>query len=89
MNENHQNEDLIQLGFEILIRELGVARAVRFMQQLHPGQGDYTSEREQWLPTDFDEILKSLAMQETKPQSTIGEPAIGSIEVLVERAPSR
>jgi hypothetical protein len=32
-----------------LVRELGVAGALRFMQQFSTGRGDYTAERHQWL----------------------------------------
>ncbi|MGC8855571.1 MAG: hypothetical protein ACP5QU_02125 [Anaerolineae bacterium] len=38
------------LGFEALIRELGPAGAIRFMQQYETGKGDYSRERRQVLP---------------------------------------
>jgi hypothetical protein len=34
---------------EVLVREMGVADALRFLSQLSSGSGDYTKEREQWL----------------------------------------
>jgi hypothetical protein len=34
---------------EILIREMGVVDAHRFLSQFQPGTGDYTKERGQWL----------------------------------------
>jgi hypothetical protein len=36
-------------GTEILIREMGVVDALRFLNQFPPGSGDYTKERGQWL----------------------------------------
>ena len=88
MNENLANEDLIRVGFEILIRELGIARAVRFMQQLHPGQGDYTAERHQWLPNDLDEVLETLARKAASNRPTVGASAIGPFEIAAGETPS-
>lgn len=36
-------------GTEILIREMGVVDALRFLNQFRPGSGDYTKERGRWL----------------------------------------
>ena len=36
-------------GTEVLIRELGVVDALRFLNHFRPGSGDYTKERGQWL----------------------------------------
>jgi hypothetical protein len=36
-------------GTEVLIRELGVVDAFRFLNQFRPGSGDYTKERGRWL----------------------------------------
>ena len=33
----------------VLVRELGVARTLRFLGQYRRGQGDYTAEREHFL----------------------------------------
>ncbi len=38
------------IGFEALIRELGPAGAIRFIQQYETGQGDYTRDRKKLLP---------------------------------------
>ena len=43
-----QNE-IIQQGYDALINSLGVADTIRFIQYFHPGKGDYTKERHQWL----------------------------------------
>jgi hypothetical protein len=36
-------------GTEILIREMGIVDALRFLNQFRPGSGDYTTERGRWL----------------------------------------
>ncbi|GJQ53230.1 MAG: hypothetical protein HKUEN02_20770 [Anaerolineaceae bacterium] len=38
------------LGFEALLRELGPAGAIRFIQQYETGRGNYTRGRRKWLP---------------------------------------
>lgn len=38
------------IGFEALLRELGPAGAIRFIQQYETGQGDYTRDRKKILP---------------------------------------
>lgn len=41
--------ELKRRGFEVLVRELGAANALRFLHLHDPGQGDYTRERDRWL----------------------------------------
>ena len=38
------------IGFEALLRELGPAGAIRFIQQYETGRGDYTRDRRKLLP---------------------------------------
>jgi len=38
------------IGFEALLRELGPAGAIRFIQQYEAGHGDYTRNRKKLLP---------------------------------------
>ncbi len=38
------------IGFEALLRELGPAGAIRFIQQYESGRGDYTRNRKKILP---------------------------------------
>ena len=38
------------IGFEALLRELGPAGAIRFIQQYETGHGDYTRDRRKLLP---------------------------------------
>lgn len=41
--------ELRRRGFEALVRELGVADALRFLHLCGAGQGDYTQDRDKWL----------------------------------------
>ena len=41
--------ELRRRGFEVLVRELGPADALRFLHLHEPGQGDYTRDRGKWL----------------------------------------
>ncbi|HEY7677962.1 MAG TPA: hypothetical protein VIG69_12875 [Candidatus Methylomirabilis sp.] len=41
--------ELRSRGFEALVRELGVANALRFLHLHGMGEGDYTRERQEWL----------------------------------------
>ncbi|MFZ5902631.1 MAG: hypothetical protein ACOYZ8_03650 [Chloroflexota bacterium] len=38
------------IGFDALLRELGPAGTIRFIQQYESGRGDYTRDRRRWLP---------------------------------------
>jgi hypothetical protein len=44
-------------GFRVLVKNLGPADAIRFIQSYTHGSGDYTKERKQWLETDFDTVM--------------------------------
>ena len=37
------------IGFEALLRGLGPAGTIRFIQQYETGRGDYTRDRRKWL----------------------------------------
>ena len=41
--------DVNRQATEVLIREMGIVDAHRFLNQFRIGSGDYTSERGQWL----------------------------------------
>ncbi len=46
-------------GLAALTRELGLVGMIRFMQQFETGQGDYSSDRHQWLDKyTVDDIAK-------------------------------
>ena len=57
-------QEIIQQGYQALINSLGIVDAIRFIQHLTPGQGNYTRDRHQWLDQiSLEDILK--AMQKT------------------------
>ena len=41
--------EINQQAMAVLNREMGIADALRFLNQFSSGSGDYTSERDQWL----------------------------------------
>ncbi len=43
--------ELRRRGVEVLVRGLGYANAMRFLLQYESGQGDYTHDRQQILPS--------------------------------------
>jgi len=47
-------------GFRVLVKNLGPADAIRFIQSYTHGSGDYTKERKQWLETDFDTVMAAI-----------------------------
>jgi hypothetical protein len=49
-NENPTFFGIRSLGFDALLRELGPAGAIRFIQQYESGHGDYTRDRKKVLP---------------------------------------
>ena len=53
-------------GLAALSRELGLVGMIRFMQQFEIGQGDYSTDRHQWLDRyTVDDIVQMV--QEKKP----------------------
>jgi len=47
-------------GFEVLVKNLGPADAVRFIQSYTHGSGDYTKDRKAWLEKDFDTVIAGI-----------------------------
>jgi hypothetical protein len=48
-------------GWDALVSRLGVAGAIRFLQSITPGRGDYTAERQQRPSVEsLDMILKRI-----------------------------
>jgi hypothetical protein len=51
--------ELRRRGFEALVEALGWVNAVRFLAQYEVGQGDYTRERDAFLPNwDAETLVK-------------------------------
>jgi hypothetical protein len=58
---------------EILIREMGVVDAHRFLSQFRVGCGDYTSERGQWLDDlSLKQIVAEIKAKRRKPRRAKG-----------------
>ncbi|WFN35025.1 hypothetical protein L1S32_02595 [Methanogenium sp. S4BF] len=55
------------LGFELLVKNLGPADAVRFIQSYSHGKGDYTKNRKKWLETDFDTVVEGIMEKRKNP----------------------
>ena len=55
------DEEILRAGYDALVRELGLVGMIRFIQQIRPGKGDYTAERQQPDTLDFEEIQNMLA----------------------------
>jgi hypothetical protein len=53
------NEIRIQ-GFDVLVKNLGPADAIRFIQSYSHGSGDYTKERRATLEKDFDTVVAGI-----------------------------
>jgi hypothetical protein len=54
------------IGFEALLRELGPAGTIRFIQQYETGRGDYTRNRRKWLPKKSVRELGNQIVKERK-----------------------
>jgi hypothetical protein len=62
------DEEIIQRGLEVLLRELGLVGYIRFMRHFAKGSGDYSVERHAWLDKlSLDEILRSLDAPDPNP----------------------
>ena len=58
-------QEIIRLGYQALVDALGIVDAIRFIQYLNLGTGDYTAERHQWLDQKpLNEILTSIKQQQ-------------------------
>lgn len=53
--------ELLERGYRALLKELGPAGFIRFVQHLRPGTGDYTAERHTWLTDSVDDIFRLMA----------------------------
>ena len=54
------------IGFEALLRELGPAGTIRFIQQYETGRGDYTRDRRKWLSKKSVKEIGKQIMKERK-----------------------
>jgi hypothetical protein len=65
--------EITEQAMTILAREMGVADAIRFLNQFRPGTGDYTTERSQWLDgLSLDQIVSGIKAKRQKPRRSNG-----------------
>lgn len=57
-------------GFEVLVKNLGPADAIRFIQSYSHGRGDYTGERKTWLEKDLDTVVAGILERRKKENRT-------------------
>jgi hypothetical protein len=50
----------------VLVKNLGPADAIRFIQSYTHGSGDYTKERKAWLEKDFDTVVAGIMERQKK-----------------------
>ncbi len=60
--------ELNRRAFQVLVKELGLAAAIRYVQQFDHGTGDYTAERQQWADSiSLEEIEKAIPASPGQP----------------------
>ncbi len=65
--------ELNQKATEILLREMGVVDAQRFLSQFRVGSGDYTAERGRWLDDlSLEHIAAEIKGKRRKPRRSKG-----------------
>ena len=65
--------EITQQATTLLIREMGVVDALRFLSQFRVGAGDYTKERGQWLDDlSLEQIASGIKAKRHKPRRTNG-----------------
>lgn len=57
-------------GLAALTRELGLVGMIRFMQQFETGQGDYSSDRHQWLDQYTVDDIAKMVREKKRPYKT-------------------
>lgn len=63
-------QEVTAQAFTILVREMGLADTVRFVNQFSSGYGDYTAEREAlFADTGLEQILKALERARSSDQA--------------------
>ena len=67
--ENLTLYEIRMIGFDALIRELGPAGAIRFIQQYESGYGDYTRNRKKLLPKKSVREIGRQIVKERQPKT--------------------
>jgi hypothetical protein len=65
--------EITEQATAILVREMGVVDALRFLGQFRTGSGDYTKERGQWLDDlSLEHIASEIKSKRHKPRRAKG-----------------
>jgi hypothetical protein len=65
--------ELSEEATTILIREMGVVDALRFLSQTRPGRGDYTKDRSAWMDDlSLSQITSGIKSKRSKKRRTSG-----------------
>lgn len=60
-------DEIKRVGISALARELGPYGLVQFLKQFETGKGDYTRDRDKYLPDDLETIIDGIkTLQEEK-----------------------
>ena len=59
--------EIVERGYRALLRELGPAGFIQFLQHFEKGSGDYTADRHRWLTQNVDEIFDALESKTVRP----------------------
>ena len=66
------SNDIREAGIHVLMKALGPANAIRFLQQFDPGHGDYTAERHKIIGNpSIDKLIREIkAFQHSRKRKT-------------------
>ena len=59
--------EIVERGYRALLRELGPAGFIQFLQHFEKGSGDYTADRHRWLTQSVDEIFDAMKSKSDLP----------------------
>lgn len=68
MNATHYKteQEIQQLGLEVLHKGLGISDFIRFMQQFNKGSGNYVEDRQGWQKQySVNQLLEEIARKKT------------------------
>ena len=61
--------EIVERGYRALLRELGPAGFIQFLQHFEKGSGDYTADRHRWLTQSVDEIFDAMKSKSDLPDA--------------------
>ena len=61
--------ELVDRGNRALLRELGPAGFIQYIQHFEKGSGDYTADRHRWLTESVDDIFNAIEPKAVPPDN--------------------